>query len=337
MKNLRKSIGAAICCAIVIAAVGCTSGSSEGTAGGGATATGGGEKKKELHLAFVTNNASDFWTIARKGVEKADAEMPDVTVEFRLPGQGTADEQQTIVNDLLSKGIDGLAISPVDPANETEFLNGVAEKTLLFTQDSDAPESKRALYVGTDNVAAGKQAGEQILKSLPNGGKIMVFVGKADAQNAKERFDGIKEALKGSKVEIIDVRTDNTDRAQAKTNVSDTLVKYPDIAGLVGLWSYNGPAIYNAVKEAGKVGKVKIICFDEEEETLQGVEEGAIDATIVQQPYEFGYQAVKLLAQVKGGDTSVIPADKKKIVETKVIDKATVAEFATKLKELRGK
>src|SRR6266511_4803636 len=227
-------------------------------------------------LAFVTNNASDFWTIARKGTEKADTELTDVTVEFRIPADGTAAEQKRIVDDLLAKGIDGIAISPVDPNNQTPLINETARQALVFTQDSDAPQSDRAAYVGTDNVAAGRQAGTLIKEALPDGGKIMVFVGKKDARNAQERYQGIRETLQGSKVEIIDVRTDDADRVRAKSNVADTLVKYPDIKGLVGLWSYNGPAIVNALKEAGKLNQVKVVCFDEEDETLAGVKAGTI-------------------------------------------------------------
>jgi ribose transport system substrate-binding protein len=122
------------------------------------------------------------------------------------------------VDDLLVKGIDGMAISPVDPKNQTPMLNAAAERTIVFTQDSDAPESARACYIGTDNVAAGRQAGELIKEALPNGGKIMVFVGKADAQNAKERYQGIQEALQDSKVQIIDIRpTTPTARAPSPT------------------------------------------------------------------------------------------------------------------------
>src|SRR6266849_2610490 len=222
------------------------------------------QNKSTKRLAFVTNNASDFWAIARKGTEKADTELADVTVEFRIPGEGTAAEQKRIVDDLLAKGIDGIAISPVDPNNQTPFINEIAKQTLVFTQDSDAPQSNRTAYVGTDNVAAGRQAGGLIKEALPDGGKIMIFVGKKDARNAQERYQGLREALQGSKVEIIDLRTDDADRVRAKSNVADTLVKYPDIKGLVGLWSYNGPAIVNALQEAGKLNQVKVICFDEE-------------------------------------------------------------------------
>jgi ribose transport system substrate-binding protein len=145
----------------------------------------------------VTNNASDFWTIARKGTEKADAELPDVEVEFKLPqGEDAGADQRRIVDDLLAKGVDGIAISPADPANQIDLLNNAAKQAVVVTQDSDAPGSERACYIGTDNVAAGRQAGELIKEALPGGGKIMVFVGKIDAQNAKERYQGIQEALK---------------------------------------------------------------------------------------------------------------------------------------------
>jgi ribose transport system substrate-binding protein len=299
--------------------------------------TGAGSSGKSLRLAFVTNNASDFWTIARKGTEKADNEFADLTVEFKIPSDGTAGEQKRIIDDLLAKGVDGIAISPVDPDNQTQLINDTAKQALVITQDSDAPKSNRTLYVGTDNVAAGRQAGTLIKEALPDGGKIMLFVGKLDAKNAQERYQGIKETLQGSKVEIVDVRTDDTDRVRAKANVADTLVKYGDIKALVGLWSYNGPAIISAVRDANKVGQITIIAFDEEDETLAGVKDGSIYATVVQQPYEFGYQAIKLMHQVLGGDKSVIPATKQVFVPTLVIKKDNVEEFSKKVNELRGR
>ena len=292
---------------------------------------------KSLKLAFVTNNASDFWTIARKGTEKAAAELPNTSVEFKIVGDGTAAEQQRIVDDLLAKGIDGFAISPVDPVNQLQMLNRAAQQAVVVTQDSDAVNSNRVCYIGTDNVAAGRQAGGLVKEALPQGGKIMVFVGTLDAANAQQRYQGLKEALQGSNIQILDVRTDNTDRVRAKSNASDTLVNQPDIAGLVGLWSYNGPAIVSAVRDAGKVGKVKIVAFDEEDETLNGIKDGSIYATVVQQPFEFGYQSMKLLAKILDGDRSGIPATKQIFVPTLAIKKADVEEFAKKINQLRGR
>lgn len=298
-----------------------------------ATASGG----EVVRLAFVTNNSADFWTIARKGVEKADAELPDVEAVFRLVSDGTAAEQQRVVDDLLTQGVQGMAISPVDPANQTTMINAAAQRTLVFTQDSDAPQTDRACYIGTDNVAAGRQAGELIREAIPEGGSIMLFVGKRDAQNAKERIQGVTEALAGSNIRIIDVRTDDVDDVRAKANAADTLVRYPEIKGMVGLWSYNGPAILNAVREAGKVGRVRIVTFDEADETLAGIQDGAIHATVVQQPFEFGYQAITRMAQAVRGDRSFIPESKQIIVPTLVVNRSNVEEFTKQINELRGR
>src|SRR6266540_3510976 len=270
-----------------------------------------GEAKK-TRIAFVTNNTSNFWTYARRGTEKAKAELPNVEIEFKINSETTAAGQQRIVDDLLAKGVDGIAISPVDPQNQTQLINRAAKQALVFTQDSDAPQSERACYIGTDNTAAGRQAGELVKEALPEGGRIMVFVGMKDAQNAKERFSGLKQALEGSKVEIIDLRTDDADTVRAKRNAADTLVKYPDISGMVGLWAYNGPAILGAVKEA------------------------AIHATVVQQPFQFGYQSMIKLAKAIGGDKSGIPPSKQDIVPTLAIKKDGVDDFIVRLNKLRG-
>ncbi|UEM02443.1 sugar-binding protein [Skermanella rosea] len=288
-------------------------------------------------LAFVVNVPADFWQIARRGTEKAQNELPNYNIEFYIPGEMSAAAQKRILEDLLAKGVAGVSISPVNPDNSTEILNQVAAKAALFTQDADAPQSNRALYIGTDNVAAGRQAGEQMMKALPDGGKAMVFVGTLDAANARERLQGIKEAIAGSKIEIIDVRTDGGDQAKAKANVEDTLTKYPDIDLLVGLWAYNTPQIYNAVKAAGKEGSLKIVGFDEDQQTLKGISEGVIDATVVQQPYEFGYQSMIYLAKYIEGDRSFIPENKQKIIPTQVIDKSNVKDFAAKIRELLKK
>ena len=287
-------------------------------------------------IAFITNNAADFWTIARKGAEKADAGLADIEVEFRL-GDGTAAAQKRILDDLLAKGVAGIAISPVDPANQTAMLNDAAKQALVFTHDSDAPDSKRECYVGTDNVAAGREAGDLIKEALPQGGRIAIFVGKLDARNAQERLQGIKASIAGSKIDIIDVRTDDTDSVRAKANVSEMLVGHPEVAALVGLWSYNGPAILNAVRDAGRVGQVKIVAFDEDDETLTGVKSGAIVGTVVQQPYEFGFQSVTLLEKALTGDRSGIPPGHQVFIPTRVIRQNNVDEFKTSLAQLRGR
>ena len=330
MKPLNQIQLSLVTLALLLLVSGCGKPESSSASSGGGAAT-----KKKFKLAFVSNNASSFWTIARAGTADAVKQLGNVEVDFRIPSDGSAAQQKQILDDLLAKGIDGIAVSPIDPANQTEFLDKVASQTLLVTHDSDAPKSKRVCYIGTDNTTAGVEAGKLIKEALPGGGKIMLFVGTLDAQNAKERYAGIKQELAGSKVEIMDVRTDETDRVRAQNNVADTLVKYPEVACLVGLWSYNGPAIVNGLKASGKAGKVKVVCFDEEEETLAAVANGTIHGTVVQQPYEFGRQSITRMAKYLQGDKTAL-AGGQQIVPTLSIKQGNVAEFSARLKKLLG-
>ena len=289
-------------------------------------------------IAFITNSTSDFWKIARKGTEKADTELPDVAVSFKTTNTGAVEEQNGLIRHALDvEEADAIAVSPVDPTAQKTVINNAAKRALVLTQDSDAPDTDRTVYIGADNRAAGRQAGDLIKKALPQGGKIMVFVGKREVQNAKDRFEGLKESLQGSNVTVIDLMTDDADAGNARNNAYEALKKNPDIAGMVGLWSYNGPAIVQALRPEGKLGKIQIVCFDDDRETLTAVREGSIFGTVAQQPFEYGYQAIKAAEQILKGDRSVIPANKTIFIPTVVIQKNNVDDYSKKLDQLLGK
>jgi ribose transport system substrate-binding protein len=292
-------------------------------------------EKTQKKVAFITNTASNFWTIAQKGCQKADAELADVDVVFKMNSGGTAKEQERYINESLRRdSADAIAISPIDPVAQKQLLNDTAKKVLLITQDSDAPDSDRALYLGADNRAAGRQAGELMKKALPQGGKVMVFVGKRELENSQDRFEGVKEALQGSKVEVLDLMTDENNRSKATENAIETMRKHPDIAGMIGLWSYNGPAILRAVQAENKVGKVKIVCFDDDKETLDGIREGAIFGTVAQQPFEYGYQAVQVMARILKGDKSAIPENKRMFIPTVIVQRNNVDDYRSKMEQM---
>jgi ribose transport system substrate-binding protein len=293
------------------------------------------EDKKTL--AFVVNGASDFWKAAEAGVKKAQEELPNYELVFKYPEQSSAAIQIRLMDDLVASGVSGIMVSAVDPKTESDALNRIGSQVALATTDSDAPQTSRIAYIGSSNTDAGKQAGELVLKALPEGGKCMGFVGLLGADNAKERIQGVKDTIKGSKVELVDVRGDDIDQTRAKRNVEDTLTANPDINCFIGFYSYNTPRIYEALKEAGKLGQVKIIGFDEDPITLGGVKEGTVAATVVQQPFEWAYQGMKLMASYLKGDKSGIPANGLIIIPTKIIGKDDVDAYAANLKAMQGK
>src|SRR5262249_17223923 len=140
----------------------------------------------------------DFWTIAERGTEKAAKEF-DVKVEFKKPAEGAgAPAQRQFIEDLLTRGVKGIAISPVDAANNVDFLRQVSQKTNPITQDSELPDKTAGkCSIGTDNYKAGRAAGELAKKAAPDGGKVIIYVGQLDVQNAVERRKGVLHALAG--------------------------------------------------------------------------------------------------------------------------------------------
>lgn len=292
---------------------------------------------KLVKLGFVTNNASEFWKIAAAGVHKYEKEGK-VQVDVKMPPNGTTDEQNQILENLASQGYDAIAVSAIAPDDQVPVLDKVAAKSKLITFDSDAPKSKRLLYIGTNNYEAGKALGGEIVKLLPEGGKMAVFVGTLSADNAKQRLSGIEDAIKGHKIEIVDKREDNTDRAKARSNVEDIINAHADLNLVAGLWSYNGPAIQAALEALGKKGNIKAAVFDEEEGTLNGIASDTIAVTVVQKPFEFGYQSSKWMHELATkGDSALAAVPKDKIIDTgvEIISKTNVSAFKTKLLELK--
>lgn len=325
------------CCGLAFTP-GCKSESAGGAASTRSSTGGtGAAPAKPVKLAFVTNNASEFWKIAAAGVRKYEKEGK-VQVDVKMPPNGTTEEQNQLLENLSSQGYDGIAVSAIAPSDQVPVLNQIAAKTQLITFDSDAPDSKRQLYIGTNNYEAGKALGAEIVKLLPKGGKMAVFVGSLSADNAAQRLKGIVDAIAGKNIEIVDRREDNTDRAKARSNVEDIINAHSDLNLVAGLWSYNGPAIASAIEALGKKGKVLAAVFDEEEGTLAAIENGLIAVTVVQKPFQFGYLSSKWLHELATkGDAAKQAIPPGHVIDTgvEVINQANVDEFQKNLAEMK--
>jgi ribose transport system substrate-binding protein len=335
-KRRLGKLGLVLAAVPLLGLFGCNKASKGGTAGAASGSPAGGEAKI-VKLAFVTNNPSQFWKIAEAGLRKYEKEAK-IQVDMKMPPNGTPEDQNQILQNLASQGYDAVAVSVIAPKDQLRVLNEVAEKTNLITFDSDADKSKRLLYFGPNHFEAGKALGEKIAIMLPNGGKCAVFVGTLSADNASQRLAGIESAIKDKKIEIVDKREDNTDRAKARSNVEDIINAHKDLACVIGLWNYNGPAIAAAIEGLGKQGKVKAAVFDEDDATLDAIKRGTIEATVVQKPFQFGYLSAKWMHDLatKNADAKkAIPANAVIDTGVTVIDKANVDTFKAELTEMK--
>jgi ribose transport system substrate-binding protein len=288
-------------------------------------AVGSGPHVEMPKVAFVSNNPDPFWNIVENGCNKAAAES-GVDIVFRKPPSGDPAAQQEVIDSLVNRDIKAISVSVIDPKNQTAYLNDVAKKVKLLAVDNDAPASDRICYIGTNNYAAGRTAGELVKEALPDGGTVVLFVGQTEALNARQRCQGVLDELAGApklpdpnnvpalptgagqfgKYKLHKIYTDQPEgQTKATQNASDALIQLKDDPNVcfVGLWAYNPPACLTALELAGKLGKVKVVGFDENPDTLKGVSEGNIFATVVQDPFGFGYESVKVMASLAKGET----------------------------------
>ena len=309
---------------------------------------------KRPSVAYVTTGVASFWVIAESGVKKGGEEF-DADVEVLMPAEGISD-QKRMIEDLLTKGADGIAVSPIDPENQTELLNKAAKYAKLITHDSDAPDSDRLCYIGMDNYVAGWMCGDLVKEAMPEGGKVAIFIGRLEQDNARRRRQGVIDSIlerdkdasrfdppnaeiKEGKWHIVGTYTDQFDRAQGKANAEDAMSRHSDLGGMVGLFAFNPPLILEALNQAGKLNEIKVIGFDEADETLQGIRDGTVHGTVVQNPFEYGRQSVRVLSGLARGSTLAelgIPDDGFLNIEARQIRKDNVNEFWAELKKNLG-
>ena len=269
-------------------------------------------------VVFVTGGSGPYWQLTVNGA-KAAARRNLVDLRVEMPADDESIEQQAAILEKLDpKAVDGVALSPLDGEGQTPLINKLIEDTFVVTFDSDAPGSKRLSYVGTGNFTAGRQCARLVSEALPEGGKVAVLLANLTKENLIDRKGGFQERMAqyaddveagatGPKYEVVDYLVDNGDSEKCVANIRETLEKYPDLACFVGMNARHGPILVRTLKELDKLGQVRLVTFDMEDETLQGIADGHIFATIAQDPYQFGFEAVAMLAKMARGDETSIP------------------------------
>ena len=226
-------------------------------------------------FVFITNSNSPFWDAARKGLDDAAKEF-GAEVELIRNDSSPAGQIRRLEQVAAQRDVKGVMVSVVEP-NASGIIDQMkalrAKGIPVLALDSDGQKETRDAYIGTNNIEAGRALGRAAAQLLPGGGKAVAFVGIRSAQNAQERVNGFKEGA-GAQIQVVDVMEDSGDVNKARRNVAAALQNHPDLKMLVGIWSYNAPAIVDEVKAAGKRSSLKLVTFDAEPNTLACSERG---------------------------------------------------------------
>ena len=253
-----------------------------------------------LDEAMVVNVAVDYWNAGKVGFNKGLADL-GVKGTYQAPANGRLDQQLSIIQTLRGQGITGLSVSAIDPTAIKGPISSAGKAGIpVLAIDSPLPkEDGAALYLGTPNYQAGQKAGEAMKQALGGKGQVVVLVGSLTASNAVERIKGFEDALKDTDIKVVQKLADNMDASKALTNAQTAIQTDPNVNGLYGVYSYDGPSAAQAVQAAGKTGKVKVVSDDSDAQTLKFIQQGVIQATVVQSPYQQGYTGAYLLAALK--------------------------------------
>jgi ribose transport system substrate-binding protein len=282
-------------------------------------------KKKPTYALVPKSIGQIYWEACRRGMEKA-AEEEGIKGYFTGPPTTDIAKQIDIIENLIVQGVKGIGISPNDPTAVKDVIARAMKQGIpVVTFDSDAPDSKRMAYIGTDNKAAGKVAGETLAKFMGGKGEFVILTGGLGAHNLNLRIEGFREAVKNyPEMKEADLQPDEDDSEKATAIAENLLISHPNLAGFFGVSAPGGPGAARAVKDANKVGKVVIVGFDDTPECRAYIEEGVIQATVAQRPFDMGYKAIKILVDAQKGtkpkdkiiDTGVVVITKDNLKET---------------------
>lgn len=322
----------ALCAALAFS--GCSQAPPESSNGSGEPPT--------LQLAGMGKSVHPFWEQVELGMQ-AGSQTAGANVEFFVPSREDAKAQSEKLKSWVVAGKQGILFAASDPETVGPAIrDAIARGIPCIAMDTDAPQSGRIAYVGTDNYAAGREAGKVLGQILQGRGKVCIATGSLTAANSLERIKGFQDALEEEYPGVVvlrDILVDNEDRASAVQKAKAKLAAEPDISAFYGVYALNGPACATAVESAGKTGQVKVVCFDTTAEHMNMLKSGKIDAAIGQRPFLMGRIGVELLAAVirDGAEKALVEAgakDGKLDTGVDIVMQDTIEEYREKLKGL---
>jgi ribose transport system substrate-binding protein len=260
-----------------------------------------GQSVKGVNTWMVVNILATYWVAGKDGDARAAKEL-GISAHYEGPSQGQLATQVSEYETLASTGATGYFTSVIDPVSEGSIINKAVAKGIdVVAIDSPVPakNAKTFVYVGTPNTTAGEAAGAAMKKALPGGGDVAILTGSLTATNALQRIAGFKKALAGSNIKVTTTENDNGSAATATTNADTVIASDPNLKGIYGVYSYDGPAGAAEVKSKGDIGKIKVVADDNEPGTITGLTNGSVAASIIQQPFMQGYLGAYLTTAMK--------------------------------------
>lgn len=250
-------------------------------------------QQEERYILIASNINLPYWQEAQAGLQDVARQM-GVKAEMDGPEKFDPQEELAAFKKALETKPSGILVSVAKPELFQDAINSaIAVGIPVIAMDADAPDSKRVLFIGTDNYRAGQESAKRIAQILQGKGSI-AFIVLAGQQNIEERLRGVTDTLKKfPDIKAVQTIDDSGDPRVANDSTSNLLHGKTKIDGILCLEASGGEGAAEAVHRQDMDGKIAIVAFDKDPETLDWIERGVITATVTQKPYVMAYYGLK--------------------------------------------
>ncbi len=252
-------------------------------------------EENERYVFVATNINLPYWQEAQAGFLDS-AKALGVKAQLIGPVAYAPNAEMLMFRQAIEDQPAGICLSAARPEIfQADIDKAVAAGIPVICVDSDVPGSKRVLYVGTDNFKAGKESLKQMAALITGPGNVAV-ISIPGQRNVDDRVAGVADALKNfPTIKLTKILDDKGEAKSALDQVSDLIKNKEKIDGIICLEAAGGSGAAAAVHQANLDGKLQIVAFDDDPETLDWIDRGTISATIAQKPYVMSYYGLRFL------------------------------------------
>jgi ribose transport system substrate-binding protein len=277
---------------------------------------------RQLVFVMVPKGVHPYYEPVYRGFTEAAARY-GVVSEVDAPPRFDVVLQVKVIQDLIARGVNGIAVSANDDKGLVSVIHEAAQAGIkVITFDAPAPSSEALTYIGTDNESAGYESGKRMAAAMAGRGSLAVLQGGLDATNLNLRTRGFLRALTEAApgIRVLGVVDEGGDFSESVNKAEALLTEHPDLTAIFSVSAEGAPAAAAVVKREGKSGKVLVAGFDDLGDTIQGIRDGSIEFCVVQNTYKMGWLSVERLLDAVANrplsriiDTGVIFVDRRNV------------------------
>lgn len=259
-------------------------------------------KKPNHHFILIPEEMDNpYWHQVEKGAKAAAARLGDA-VEYDGPVQADSEQHRNVMEKAVASKVDGIITQGLNKDMTPVINKAIQHGIPVVTVDTDAADSRRQTYIGTNNYKAGKRAGQTLSKDTGGKARVGIVTGSLESTGQKARVKGFRDAVRNQDgIKVVAVKPSHISEVQAAEMAYQIFVNHTDVDAYFGTSALDGVGISAAMQSLGKTKDTYILAFDKLPQTLKLMKDGSINATIAQKPYEMGYQSVKKMAEIKSG------------------------------------